>query len=149
MRLWSIHPRYLDAAGLVALWREALLAQAVLRGATRGYRHHPQLQRFQAMPDPAASIAEYLLGVHREAERRDYSFAGEKIGAPRDAAPITVTSGQLAHEWTHLLRKLEVRSPETHERMRGVVTPEAHPLFRVVSGPLEPWERAAPRSTRG
>ncbi|HEU5178767.1 MAG TPA: pyrimidine dimer DNA glycosylase/endonuclease V, partial [Burkholderiales bacterium] len=32
MRLWSLHPKYLDARGLVALWREALLAQAVLRG---------------------------------------------------------------------------------------------------------------------
>jgi hypothetical protein len=36
MRLWTLHPKYLDARGLVALWREALLAQKVLRGATRG-----------------------------------------------------------------------------------------------------------------
>jgi hypothetical protein len=43
MRLWSLHPQYLDPQGLVALWREALLAQAVLRGKTRGYKHHPQL----------------------------------------------------------------------------------------------------------
>ena len=43
MRLWSIHPRYLDSMGLVALWREALLAQAVLRGETKGYKFHPQL----------------------------------------------------------------------------------------------------------
>ncbi|HEX5973143.1 MAG TPA: pyrimidine dimer DNA glycosylase/endonuclease V [Gemmatimonadaceae bacterium] len=144
MRLWSIHPRYLDAAGLVALWREALLAQAVLRGATRGYRHHPQLQRFQAMPAPAASIAEYLRSVHAEAERRGYSFAAEKIGVPRDQAPITVTSGQLACEWTHLLAKLKARSPERHAELAGVADAEAHPLFRVVSGPVEPWERAAP-----
>jgi hypothetical protein len=32
MRLWSLHPEYLDANGLVALWREALLAQAFLQG---------------------------------------------------------------------------------------------------------------------
>jgi len=144
MRLWSIHPRYLDAAGLVALWREGLLAQAVLRGQTRGYRHHPQLQRFQAMPAPAASVAEYLRVVHEEAERRGYSFAGDKIGSPRDPSPITVTSGQLECEWSHLMQKLKRRSPETYERMRGVVSPEAHPLFRVVKGPVEPWERAAP-----
>lgn len=144
MRLWSIHPRYLDAAGLVALWREGLLAQAVLRGATRGYRHHPQLQRFQAMPDPAASIAEYLRAVHEEAERRGYNFAGEKIGSPRDPAPIAVTSGQLAHEWTHLLEKLKGRSPERHAELAGFADPESHPLFRVVSGPVEPWERVAP-----
>ena len=36
MRLWSLHPRYLDAKGLVALWREGLLAQAVLKGQTKG-----------------------------------------------------------------------------------------------------------------
>ncbi|HEX6599761.1 MAG TPA: pyrimidine dimer DNA glycosylase/endonuclease V [Gemmatimonadaceae bacterium] len=144
MRLWSIHPRYLDAAGLVALWREGLLAQAVLRGATRGYRHHPQLQRFQAMPAPAASVAEYLRGVHEEAERRGYSFAGDKIGSPRDASPITVTSGQLECEWSHLMQKLKVRSPKQHAALLGSTGPEAHPLFRVVSGPVEPWERAAP-----
>jgi hypothetical protein len=144
MRLWSIHPRYLDAAGLVALWREALLAQAVLRGATRGYRHHPQLQRFQAMPAPAASIAEYLRVVHEEAERRGYNFAGKKIGSPRDPASITVTVGQLAYEWTHLLAKLKVRSPERHVVLAGSAGPEAHPLFRVVGGSVEPWERAAP-----
>ena len=33
MRLWSLHPCYLDPAGLVAVWREGLLARAVLRGA--------------------------------------------------------------------------------------------------------------------
>ena len=29
MRLWSLHPRYLDRQGLTALWREGLLARAV------------------------------------------------------------------------------------------------------------------------
>lgn len=37
MRIWSLHPSYLDAKGLVALWRETLLAQKVLLGATVGY----------------------------------------------------------------------------------------------------------------
>lgn len=32
MRLWSLHPSYLDAVGLVALWREGLLARKVLQG---------------------------------------------------------------------------------------------------------------------
>lgn len=30
MRLWSLHPSYLDRAGLLAVWREGLLAQSVL-----------------------------------------------------------------------------------------------------------------------
>lgn len=147
MRLWSIHPRYLDAVGLVALWREGLLAQAVLRGATRGYRHHPQLQRFRAMPAPEASIAEYLRAVHEEAGRRGYSFAAEKIGSARDSTPLTVTVGQLAFEWQHLREKLRARSPRDYERLAGSETPEPHPLFRVISGDVEPWERAAPRSS--
>lgn len=48
MRLWSLHSRYLDSRGLVALWRESLRAQKVLMGDTIGYRHHPQLDRFRA-----------------------------------------------------------------------------------------------------
>jgi hypothetical protein len=67
MRLWSLHPKYLDARGLVALWREGLLAQAVLRGRTNGYVHHPQLERFRAESSPLGAIADYLRGVHGEA----------------------------------------------------------------------------------
>ncbi|HNX99076.1 MAG TPA: pyrimidine dimer DNA glycosylase/endonuclease V, partial [Candidatus Aminicenantes bacterium] len=72
MRLWSIHPRYLDGRGLVALWREALLARKVLTGRTRGYRHHPQLARFRATADPLGTIDRYLAGVLAEADRRGY-----------------------------------------------------------------------------
>ena len=41
MRLWSLHPAHLDRQGLIACWREALLAQKVLAGLTTGYRSHP------------------------------------------------------------------------------------------------------------
>jgi hypothetical protein len=34
MRLWSLHPKHLDRQGLLAVWREGLLAQEVLRGET-------------------------------------------------------------------------------------------------------------------
>lgn len=141
MRLWSIHPKYLDRAGLVALWREALLAQAVLRGATRGYQHHPQLQRFRTAPTPEGSIAEYLRAVHDESVRRGYRFDASKIGSPRDATPIATTDGQLAFEWQHLMAKLRTRSPEQHDRLRDVTQPEAHPLFRVGPGDIATWER--------
>lgn len=43
MRLWTLHPKYLDPKGLVALWRETLLAQRVLAGRTRGYRFDESL----------------------------------------------------------------------------------------------------------
>jgi hypothetical protein len=143
MRIWSLHPSYLDARGLVALWREALLAQAVLAGATRGYVHHPQLARFRTRPDPSGAIAEYLRAVHAESARRGYRFAAEKVGAGGDAGegPIPVTRGQLEYEWGHLLAKVAVRDPAWGVRLADVRAPEPHPLFRVVPGGIEPWER--------
>ena len=106
MRLWSLHPRYLDPQGLVALWREALLAQAVLQGHTRGYQSHPQLERFVAQLSPVAAIGSYLLAVWSEAESRGYSFDRAKIVAARSHPPIAVTAGQIQYEWQHLMRKL-------------------------------------------
>src|SRR5690606_3218298 len=95
VRLWSLHPAHLDRAGLVACWREALLAQAVLAERTRGYRHHPQLTRFRALPDPLAGIGGYLSGLADEADRRGYRFdRGRLIAAPDDRR-IIVTDGQL------------------------------------------------------
>src|SRR5512142_1986887 len=105
MRIWSLHPKHLDRAGLVALWREALLAQAVLRGRTRGYRHHPQLERFRDCRAPVAAIAAYLRAVHREASRRGYRFDSTRIARARTPMRLTVTRGQLEYEWKHLQRK--------------------------------------------
>lgn len=141
MRLWSLHPRYLDPQGLVALWREALLARAVLRGATKGYRHHPQLQRFQAHASPRYAISSYLSAVHSEASARGYAFDHSKVGPVRSVASIAVTRGQLEYEWEHLLRKLSVRSPSHYRRWRSVRFPECHPLLRPRGGDIEPWER--------
>lgn len=142
MRLWSIHPRYLDAKGLVALWREALLARAVLRGETRGYRHHPQLDRFRATASSRSAIGVYLQGVHAEAAARGYAFDPTKVPRVRVVAPIDVTEGQIDYEWAWLTRKLAERSPALFERHRTAARPEVHPIFRVVPGPVEPWERA-------
>ena len=141
MRLWSLHPKYLDSRGLVALWREGLLAQAVLRGRTSGYRHHPQLQRFRAQPSPLGAIAEYLRGVREEAVTRGYAFAGRKISPARAGGFIAVTRGQLMHEWSNLMTKLEVRDPERRNRLGGVSRPQPHPSFRIVSGDVETWEK--------
>lgn len=150
MRLWSIHPRYLDAKGLVALWREALLARAVLRGDTRGYRHHPQLARFRACDRPREAIGRYLEHVYVEATSRGYAFDASKLArarrsAARPAPRLGVTVGQLDYEWAWLLQKLASRAPEIYERQVNIRRPEAHPMFRVVAGPVEPWERLAGR----
>jgi hypothetical protein len=142
MRLWSLHPGYLDAKGLVALWREALLAQAVLRGRTRGYRHHPQLARFRDPSRAIGLIAAYLHGVHAEALSRGYAFEAGRINRARAAGRIAVTRGQLEYEWRHLRRKLAARDPDWLARLGPMERPRAHPLFRVVAGGIAEWERA-------
>jgi len=141
MRLWTLHPKHLDGAGLVAAWREALLAQAALRGRTRGYRSHPQLVRFRACACPVAAIATYLAAVHREACRRGYRFDATRIARPRTTIRLAVTRGQLQYEWTHLKRKLRRRDRAAYRRLALEARPRAHPLFRIVSGPVCDWER--------
>ena|ERR1035437_5557976 len=141
MRLWSLHPKYLDPRGLVALWREALLARAVLRGETRGYRNHPQLERFRSQTAPLSTISAYLSGIYIEAVSRSYNFDQSKIGQVRTHAAISVTTGQVAFEWQHLLQKLSARNPALYQHWRKTVSPECHPLFCVHAGPIEAWER--------
>ena len=140
LRLWTLHPRYLDPKGLVALWREALLAQAVLAGRTRGYRHHPQLARFQACAAPGLAIAAYLGEVHAEAVRRGYRFDETRIGPGGPCAPLPVTLGQLEYEWEHLAAKLRARDPEWLCRFEAVAGPEPHPLFQALPGGIADWE---------
>ena len=141
MRLWTVHPQYLDAKGLVALWREALLAQAVLRGQTRGYTQHPQLFRFRQQADALAAIGSYLGVVQEEAVRRGYRFDPAKINPARVEVTLTEHDGQLAYEWQHLLGKLEVRDPARYQahRLLGEIAP--HPLFHLVPGPVQAWEK--------
>lgn len=143
MRLWSLHPRYLDQKGLVALWREALLAQAVLMGRTRGYRRHPQLDRFRTAPFPAAAITTYLRAVHAEAMARGYRFDAGRIAPGRTAARIAVNCGQLDFEWRHLVAKLEARAPAWLSALGPSEPLAPHPLFRMVPGGIAAWERSA------
>jgi hypothetical protein len=142
MRIWTIHPRYLDRQGLTAVWRESLLAQAVLLGKTKGYRNHPQLQRFQAQCSPVAAIATYLDAIQKEAGTRGYSFDRSRISKGRMRKKITETDGQLMYEWSHLLAKLKQRSPEQFESVRHITTPDPHPLFEIVPGDVREWEKA-------
>jgi hypothetical protein len=138
MRLWTLHPRYLDAQALVAVWRRGLLAREVLRGRTKGYRNHPQLVRFREHPAPLSAINAYLAAVHDEAVARGYAFDRRKLGPVRNRARIRATAGQLAYEWKHLRRKLAERCPDRTRRTGKLA---AHPLFRIVPGTVEEWER--------
>lgn len=143
MRLWSIHPKYLDAKGLVALWRESLLAQKVLLGETKGYQNHPQLLRFKEHESPIDAIGLYLEYVNIEAKSRGYNFDESKIVRLETNQQITVTQGQLEYEWAHLRAKLRERDPVRLKQLqmdkKQNILP--HPLFQVVKGPVESWEK--------
>lgn len=142
MRLWTVHPEYLDVKGLTAVWREGLLARAVLLGRTKGYRNHPQLIRFRALADPVAGVDAYLAAILAESRRRGYKYDATKIDETARSAPIEETTGQLACEWAHLLKKLADRDPERYREYADIAMPAPHPLFAVVDGPVREWEKA-------
>ncbi|MDD4871551.1 MAG: pyrimidine dimer DNA glycosylase/endonuclease V [Kiritimatiellae bacterium] len=139
MRIWTIHPKYLDRQGLLALWREGLLAQKVLLGKTQGYRHHPQLERFRNHKTPVAAIATYLEQVYSEATKRGYRFEKAKILPVRTRTKISETYGQLFYEWEHLKRKLLKRQGKLTVNQES--RPTAHPLFKMVTGKVRSWEK--------
>jgi len=148
MRLWTLHPKYLDTPGLTAAWREALLARHVLLGRTRGYRQHPQLERFRAEKRPVAAINSFLAAIHAESLARGYSFDASKVGRTRKAGTMRETRGQLAYEWKHLLAKLRRRDPARYRALSGIRGPRPHPLFRIVAGSVRPWEVRRPDRVR-
>lgn len=141
VRIWTVHPKYLDARGLVALWREGLLAQAVLRGKTKGYVHHPQLLRFWDTASPVGYIAAYLRAVQKEAMARGYRFDVKKISHAQVSGGLTVTCGQLEFEWHHLLKKLALRDPQQYTKLAVLNRPIPHPLFRLIRGDVAAWEK--------
>ena len=141
MRIWSIHPKYLDTKGLLAVWRESLLAQKVLEGNTKGYTNHPQLLRFRNSNHPLQSIGHYLREICVEAKVRTYKFDDVKIHYPDGKAMMSVTKEQVLYEWRHLLSKLRVRDVDRYYKLKNTDFPEVHPMFFVVDGPIERWER--------
>lgn len=153
MRLWTVHPKYLDSKGLVALWRESLLARKVLQGKTRGYKNHPQLFRFKESHDPVLLIERYIYHIYTESVHRGYNFDKSKLSAdlvsdysdqkqiPKTDNQITETEGQLLYEWQHLFGKLKIRDERLYHKLITIETPEAHPIFLIVQGNVRDWEK--------
>jgi Pyrimidine dimer DNA glycosylase len=140
MRIWTIHPKYLDTKGLLAVWRETLLAQKVLKNETVGYRNHPQLSRFKETTDPVGAVADYLRGVYAEAVHREYNFSEERIAHASFSGQILCTRGQLLYEWNHLKEKLRARDARKLQEIKDILEPEAHPVFKIIEGEIEDWE---------
>lgn len=141
MRIWSIHPKYLDSKGLVALWRETLLAKNVLENKTKGYKSHPQLNRFRESKNSMDCINQYLFEIYKEAERRNYKFDKEKIDQHFSSSLLKVTKGQLDFEIKHLKAKLKLRDRDKLKELIAARDFEPHPLFAIVEGSIEPWEK--------
>lgn len=141
MRLWSVHPSYLDSKGLVAVWREGLLALHVLSGKTKGYVNHPQLTRFKEHSQPLEAIAWYLHAIVDEAEKRGYSFKREKLPSVTAVKQMAVTKGQLEFEMKHLLEKLSIRDPNKFSLLKDEKIFLTHPIFKLVQGGVESWEK--------
>jgi hypothetical protein len=132
MRLWSIHPKYLDSIGLVALWRESLLAQKVLQGKTKGFKSHPELNRFKAHPLPLKTISAYLTEIWKESNKREYNFDRNKIKSKYRATKIPVTPDELKQEFDWLCSKLKKRDPQKLKQLLSVKKIECNPCFRII-----------------
>ncbi|UTB32969.1 MAG: pyrimidine dimer DNA glycosylase/endonuclease V [Methanobacterium sp. ERen5] len=140
MRLWSLHPKYLDSKGLVALWREGLLARKVLLGKTKGYKNHPQLIRFKNHKNPINAIDTYLINVYLESKLRNYHFNRSKIGNKFTEELLDVTETQLIYELEHLRIKLETRDHDRYLELKNITIPDPNPFFIMVDGDIETWE---------
>lgn len=140
MRIWSIHPKYLDAKGLLAVWRETLLAKHVLEGKTRGYKNHPQLSGFKQMAHPLHAINHYLSEIYKEAVSRNYQFDENKIDKTFQPVKMTVTKGQLEYEMNHLLKKLKLRDVNRFKQFQHLKIVEPVSFFKVKDGAVEDWE---------
>ncbi len=144
MRIWSIHPKYLDGIGLVACFRETLLAQKVLEGKTKGYKNHPQLLRFKNSDNALLYIGAYLFELCKEAKNRGYNFDISKILYFKEGdkfQKLTVTNQQIQYEFNQLLNKLSSRNPEKYKEIKDISEIEANNIFVITEGKTESWEK--------
>jgi len=145
MRLWSIHPKYLDRQGLLACWREGLLALSVARkGFVGAYSKHPQLERFKKTRDPKGAIVSFLQEIAMEMMARGYR--PKALPRPKHRQKIAVTKGQLEFEFSRLQEKLRKRSKAKFLENRRIVSKEkglkTNGSFYIVAGPKESWEKS-------
>ena len=138
MRLWSLHPKFLDAKGLTALWREALLARKVLQGQTQKYKNHPQLDRFKKLS--IKYINTYLYHIYQESCQRGYCFDKTKLQKPFTKKKLNVTNKQLEYEFKRLKNKLKIRNKIKYNKIKSL-KPKPHPLFKIKKGKIESWEK--------
>ncbi|MGV0439032.1 pyrimidine dimer DNA glycosylase/endonuclease V [Corynebacterium mastitidis] len=114
LRISSLHPNLVDSKSLVVYWREALLVQNVLRGLTRAYRNHPQLDGVRSYPDPVGAVCFHLHGLVDDTDQRgcrlNLDLVRLTVNSPRDVR-LSMRSGGVAYERDLLLDKVTRRDP--------------------------------------
>nr|MDA3929795.1 hypothetical protein [Prolixibacteraceae bacterium] len=100
-----------------------------------------QLERFKTTKNPINTINFYLESIWLEATRRRYNFDKSKFERVLNIEQIDVTSGQLNFEKKHLLTKLKIRDLKKYDEFAGVSDIEIHPLFHLIDGEIESWEK--------
>lgn len=141
MRLWSIHPKYLDRAWLLACWREWLLAKKVLEWNTKWYKNHPQLIRFKQLREPLVWINAFLSQIYLESVRRWYKFNSDKICLVSDINIIKVTEWQVQFEVKHLSNKLLIRDYERYLILSKNNKIDINSIFELIPWDIELWEK--------
>ncbi|NIM47035.1 MAG: hypothetical protein GTN40_02650 [Candidatus Aenigmarchaeota archaeon] len=131
MRVWIVHPKYLDCKGLVALWRETLLARKVLKGKTKGWRNHPQLNKFKTHKNPVAAVNTYLLYVLEESEKRCYKFNKRKIEKSFTKNKIKIPKKEVVSDFEDLKNKLKKRDSKRYIEIVKVKEIEVNPIFII------------------
>lgn len=172
MRLWTIHPTFLDNEGLHGLWREGLLAQKIIEDPTHGRSNNPQIARFRNHVSPISILGAYLWTVGHEGMERGFKYNVARIEDPPMLGSIMVPKGssgdpripvteeQIRFEFDHLFSKLEERDPVSLEKILNYSVQSTikyredfrlkaiNPAFRIVVGPIESWEKVSYHNTK-
>lgn len=138
MRIWSIHPKYLDTKRLTAQWREALLCKNVIEGKTKGYVNHPQFIRIKNHNKPIEFINAYLLTIWEEANKRLFKYDKSKIDMDKAILfknKMEVSDKQLEYEYYHMMLK----SGKIEHILINEI--ESNPLFNIIEGDIMIYER--------
>ena len=75
------------------------------------------------------------------ADKADKNSADKEENTYASVALIPVPLGQLKYELAFLRHKVAGRDPEWEHRLSERLAACAHPLFEVVPGAIEPWEK--------
>lgn len=157
MRLWSFHPSYLDNIGLARLYNEGIGGIRAIRGEQKMHLNHPQLTRFKVCCDNHTYIilSAYLRVVHNELELRgmvnDGKFKHDLLlnylfQNTKDLFNITVNSSQINGEIVHFINKTKTQKGRyINDNLKQAIAAKnilPHPLFTVVPGPVESWEKS-------